>query len=85
MDSKGGGTTEVYVTVGSADFKAVADALVSADRDAALAVLSMCLAEHEVYVTVDSADFKAVADAMVSADRDAALAALSMCLAEHLA
>ena len=46
MNSKGGGTTEVYVTVDPADFKAVVDSMLSADRDAALAALSACLAEE---------------------------------------
>lgn len=46
MDSKGGGTVEVYVTVDPADFKVVVDAMVSADRDSALAALSMCPAEQ---------------------------------------
>ena len=46
MPSKGGGTVEVYVTVDPADFKTVVDTMVSADRDAALAALSMCVAEQ---------------------------------------
>ena len=46
MDSKGGGTIEVYVTVGSGDFGAVIEAMIAVDRDAALAVLSACLAKQ---------------------------------------
>ena len=40
------GTSRIEISIGKGDFTAIAEAMVAADREAALAALSMVLAKH---------------------------------------